>query len=152
MYVDVTPGTEVIFGNSTYGYFTTLQKIPWLESQLNCMSWGGNLVTIDSKRIDSLLYYLTPSYTCWIGLNDRDNEAGHNTSAFVWVDGITSTYRQFDTIANPNGEPDDPDGASDCVDFRYGYNLGSDGWDDRICNAFVYCYFCQKSSKRCEHF
>ena len=139
---------QITFNDSAYAIFTTgTIKIHWLTAQAKCMSWGGNLITIDSKQIDSLLFYLTTSYTCWIGLNDRDNEAGLNASAFVWVDGSTSTYRQFDTIANPNGEPDDPDGASDCIGFRYGQNNGSDGWDDRVCDAFVFCYFCQKSGK-----
>ena len=138
---------EVTFGDSTYGYFTTTQRIPWVESLLNCLIWEGNLVTIESKEIDSILFYLTTSYTCWIGLNDRDNEAGNNASAFVWVGGSNSTYRQFDTIASPNVEPDNTNGASDCVGFRYGQDLGSDGWDDRECYAFVDCYFCQKSGK-----
>ena len=138
---------QITFNDSTYAIFTTTNIIHWLTAQANCMSWGGNLITIDSKQIDSLLFYLTTSYTCWIGLNDRDNEAGLNASAFVWVDGSTSTYRQFDTIANTNGEPDDPDGNRDCVGFRYGNYLGSDGWDDRECDAHVYCYFCQKSGK-----
>ena len=139
---------EVTFGDSTYGYFTITPRIHWLAAQLRCNNWQGNLATVNSKQIDSLLYYLVTEYfTCWIGLNDLTNEANHNASAFVWVDGSTSTYRQFDTIANPNGEPDDPDGASDCVGLRYGQNLGSDGWDDRGCDSYVYCYFCQKSGK-----
>ena len=144
----VTQEEEATFNDSTYAIFTSgTNIIHWLTAQANCMSWGGNLITIDSKQIDSLLFYLTTSYTCWIGLNDKDNEAGLNASAFVWVDGSTSTYRQFDTIANPNGEPDDTNGDRDCVGFRYGHNLGSDGWDDRECYAYVDCYFCQKPGK-----
>ena len=114
-------------------------------AQLNCIDWEGNLITIDSKRTDSLLYYMTSDYTCWIGLNDRDNEAGNNGSAFVWVDGSASTYRQWDTVYN-----NEPDGNTkpeyDCVSFRY-LNGASNGWDDRNCNAHVSCYFCQKSGK-----
>ena len=109
------------------------------------MNWGGNLVTIDSKQVDSLLYYMTSGYTCWIGLNDRDTEAGNNGSAFVWADGSTSTYRQWDTIYN--NEPDGNTNAGyDCVSFRY-QDGASDGWDDRTCDAYVFCYFCQKSGK-----
>ena len=109
------------------------------------MTWGGNLVTIDSKQVDSFLYYMTSSYTCWIGLNDRDNEAGNNGSAFVWADGSTSTYRQWDTIYN--NEPDGNTNAGyDCVSFRYNDGAAS-GWDDRTCDAYVFCYFCQKSGK-----
>ena len=135
----------VTFGGSTYGYFTTTGRIDWLISQLNCVNWGGNLVTIDSKQVDSLLYNITSDYTCWIGLNDRDNEAENNGSAFVWVDGSTSTYRQWDTVHN--NEPDGNTNADfDCVSFRYQDGAAS-GWDDRTCNAYVSCYFCQKSGK-----
>ena len=136
---------EIIFGDSTYTSFTTSSKIHWTTAQTNCVTWGGNLVTIDSKQVDSLLYYITSDYTCWIGLNDRDNEAGNNGSAFVWVDGSTSTYRQWDTVYN-----NEPDGnintEYDCVSFRYNDGAAS-GWDDRTCNAYIYCYFCQKSGK-----
>ena len=139
---------EIIFDYSTYAVFTKeplSRKIAWTTAQSNCMNWGGNLVTIDSKQVDSLLYYITSDYTCWIGLNDRDNEAGNNGSAFVWVDGSNSTYRQWDTINN-----NEPDGANNaeynCVSLRY-RNGAASGWDDRTCDAFVYCYFCQKSGK-----
>ena len=150
MYVVVTANNELIFGNSTYEYTTTASTITWLSSQLNCYNWGGNLATIDSKQIDSLLYYLTTAYSCWIGLNDRTTEAGTDASAFVWADGSTSTYRQFATITNGMGtEPsgDIPTAERDCVDFRFGNDGSSDGWDDRECDAHVFCYFCQKSGK-----
>ena len=83
-------------------------------------------------------------------MNDITTEAGTDASAFVWVDGSTSTYRQFATITNGIGtEPTGTDGTTerDCVDFRFGNDGSSDGWDDRECNANVYCYFCQKSGK-----
>ena len=146
MYVELTLVREVTFGDSTYGYFTTTQRITWVDSQLNCLIWEGNLVTIESKQIDSLLYYLIPKdFACWIGLNDRTSEAGTNANAFVWVDGSTSSYRQFDTVASVN--PDETDGSKDCVRFRYNLNGQSDGWDDRMCDSSVKCYFCQKSGK-----
>ena len=139
---------EVIFENSTYALFTKQAssiKIIWTAAQSNCTNWGGNLVTIDSKQVDSLLYHMTSDYSCWIGLNDRDNEAGNNGSAFVWVDGSTSTYRQWDTINNiePNGANN---AEYDCVSIRY-FNGAANGWDDRTCDSFVSCYFCQKSGK-----
>ena len=142
---------EIIFDNSTYALFTrqvSSGKIHWTTAQSNCMNWGGNLATIDSKQVDSLLYYIVHAssyYTCWIGLNDRANEAGNNGSAFVWVDGSTSTYRQWDTIYN--NEPDGNTNAGyDCVSFRY-LDGAASGWDDRTCDAYVFCYFCQKSGK-----
>ena len=140
---------EVILDHSTYALFTkqiSSGKILWTTAQTNCVTWGGNLVTIDSKQVDSLLYYMVSSdYTCWIGLNDRDNEAGNNGSAFVWVDGSTSTYRQWDTVYNnePNGNTN---ADYNCVSFRY-FNGSASGWDDRECYAYVWCYFCKKSGK-----
>ena len=118
----------------------------WTAAESECDKLGGHLVTIYSKQIDSLLYYLTTVYACWIGLNDRTTEAGTDASAFVWADGSTSTYRQFATITNGGTEPSGG-GDEDCVDFRFGNGESSDGWDDRGCNAYVYCYFCQKSGK-----
>ena len=139
---------EVSIEDATYGYFSTTDSNTWITAQLNCIDWGGNLTTIDSKQIDSLLYYMiTLEYKCWIGLNDIAFEAGTNGNAFVWVDGSgsASTYRQWDTIYN-----NEPDGATnaefDCVSFRY-LDGASNGWDDRTCNVYAYCYFCQKSGK-----
>ena len=78
-------------------------------------------------------------------MNDRDNEAGNNGNAFVWVDGSNSTYRQWDTLYS--NEPDGNINADyDCVTFRY-LDGAASGWDDRNCDAYVYCYFCQKSGK-----
>ena len=138
---------EVTIDDTIYGYFSTApDRVPWKTAQLNCVNGGGNLSTIDSKQIDSLLYYmLTLEYKCWIGLNDLAFEAGTNGSAFVWVDGSNSTYRQWDTIYNnePNGNTN---AEFDCVSFRY-LDGASNGWDDRTCNAYAYCYFCQKSGK-----
>ena len=137
---------EVTIDDATYGYFSTTPDLnTWITARLNCIDWGGNLTTIDSKQIDSLLYYMIAvEYKCWIGLNDIAFEAGTNGSAFVWVDGGTSTYRQWDTIYNT--EPDDTDGTRDCVAFRY-LDGAANGWDDRTCDSFVSCYFCQKSGK-----
>ena len=136
----------IIFRDYEYEHYNIPNIITWSSAQLECQQWGGNLATIDSKQIDSLLYYLTTeTVSCWIGLNDVATEAGTNASAFVWVDGSNSTYRQFDTVLN--NEPDDGMGTRDCVDFRYGYSRASDGWDDRLCTAHIKCYFCRKPGK-----
>ena len=141
----------MIFRNSTYGVFTAdnVSDSTWLSAQDSCASWSGNLATITSQQEDTLLYYLPDMdtyYSCWIGLNDRDNEAGADGSAFVWVDGSNSTYRQFSTT--PFSQPNDTDGTKDCVGFRYqnGTEI-SDGWNNRDCNETSQCYFCQKSGE-----
>ena len=124
--------------------------INWMDAQTSCVAWGGNLSTIDSKQVDSLLLVLLPTieyqHYCWIGLNDLQNEAGTNASAFVWVDGSNSTYRHFGTLRFQR--PSNNESTYDCVSFRYDYDDElSDGWFDRPCNHYAYCYFCQKPGK-----
>ena len=143
---------EITFNNSTYALFTreayTLGTIPWMDAQTSCVAWGGNLTTIYSKQLDSLLYILLIQlyhHTCWIGLNDITTEAGTNASAFVWVDGSTSTYRQFGTTGWLR--PGNNDSTYDCVAIRYNFYGWSDGWADRGCNHYCYCYICQKLGK-----
>ena len=83
-------------------------------------------------------------FNCWIGLNDRDTEAFNNGSAFVWIDGSNSTYRNFATV--PVAQPDDLTGSHDCVAFRF--DIGqSDGWHERYCGESATCYICDKPSK-----
>ena len=111
------------------------------------MNWGGNLATIKSKQIDTLLSYLTDISThsaTWIGLNDISDEAGIDENSFVWADGSDSTYRQFATSPESQAYPR---AAGDCVSFRYNrspfYTL-SDGWHNRRCDSTVFSYFCSK--------
>ena len=144
--VVINPDREFITDSSIYGYFTTATT-NWLTAQQSCINWGGNLATIPSSKVDSLLYYMPESsdqFDCWIGLNDRDTEAFNNGSAFVWIDGSNSTYRNFATA--PDTEPNNIGGSQDCVAFRF--DLGqSNGWHDGNCNDQATCYFCDKPSK-----
>ena len=150
-FIGIDATIEVTFKNTTFGIFTTpnVSNSTWLAAQDSCTVWAGNLATIESLQEDTLLYYLTDVdtyYSCWIGLNDRDNEAGTNGSAFIWVDGSNSTYRQFATT--PFSQPNDTDGSRDCVGFRFKNDTElSDGWNNRDCNDSAQCYFCQKSGK-----
>ena len=111
-----------------------------------CLNWGGNLATIKSAIEDSLLFYSIPdldiTFTCHIGLNYIDNEAGTDGSAFVWIDGSTSSYRNWGTsypIADDN---------YDCVRFRYkAADVLSQGWLNDLCTVARNCYFCSKPGK-----
>ena len=117
-----------------------------------CISWGGNLATIKSKQIDTLLYFLTNINThfgTWIGLNDINEEAGTDASSFVWVDGSDSTYRQFATSPESEAYPRATDENWDCVSFRYRRGspfILSNGWHNRPCGmgSIVFSYFCNK--------
>ncbi|KAI6654979.1 hypothetical protein LOD99_11451, partial [Oopsacas minuta] len=143
------PEEEFILDDSTFGYFTISPVINWVTAQLYCINWGGNLATIKSAEEDSLLFYsitdLDNSFSCLIGLNDIDVDAGTDASAFVWVDGSNSTYRNFDSLIGIN--PGDSNAAWDCIRFRYRSGAGvlSTGWINRGCQARRSCYFCSQS-------
>ena len=144
----MTPEQEFIFNNTTFGYFSDSPTSTWLNAQLNCINWGGNLATIKSEEEDSLLYYsttdITLPYGCYIGLNDILNEAGTNGGAYTWVDGSSSDYRNFETgfpVVNVD---------HNCVQFRYntGGNVLSDGWNNKVCSIGNNCHFCTKTGKK----
>ncbi|KAI6658178.1 Macrophage mannose receptor 1 [Oopsacas minuta] len=149
---------EISTAKTTFGYFTNSANINWITAQLYCINWGGNLATIESVEEDSLLFYsitdLAISYSCWIGLNDIDIDAGTNADAFVWIDGSASSYRNFDSLLVPN--PSDANANFDCVSFRYRYRSGaqvlSTGWINRGCGNIRNCYFCSQpgNSQGCD--
>ena len=143
MYLVGDPDTQLTYNDTVFGYFTT-SKIDWYSAELLCLDWGGNLATIKSAVEDSLLFYsITSEYSCHIGLNDIGNDAGTNGSAFVWVDGSTSSYRNFGTLSYNFPILND---NYDCVRHRYrnGRNELSQGWLNAQCSDERNCYFCSK--------
>ena len=147
----MTPEREFIFDNTRFGYFSdSPNNTNWLNAQQNCISWGGNLATIKSKEEDSLLYYttdITTHYACYIGLNDILNEADNNESAFTWVDGSRSAYRNFKPGLPRSGSSSD---VRDCVIFRFRNkkNVLSEGWLEPVCSNSFNCHFCTKQGKK----
>ena len=115
------------------------------------MVWNGNLATIRSQQEDTLLLHSIVNIqnaSCFIGLNDRETDAMTNASAFVWVDGSNSAYRQFgnslgETYPISNGRSD-----QDCVGFRNIENMIiSNGWLNQGCDVLRSCYFCNRPGK-----
>ena len=143
------PDTQLTHNDTVYGYFTT-SVIDWYSAELLCLDWGGNLATIKAAVEDSLLFYsitdITNEFTCHIGLNDISNDAGTNGSAFVWVDGSTSSYRNFGTSSYNFPRAID---NLDCVRYRYRNSTGelSQGWLNVRCEEERNCYFCSKPGK-----
>ena len=84
---------------------------------------------------------LEATFTCYIGLNDIDNEVGANGDMFVWIDDSNSTYRNWGTLSNnfPIANED-----YDCVRHRYRITGGvlSQGWLNIPCSQTRNCYFC----------
>ena len=75
---------------------------------------------------------VTAADSCWIGLNDIDNE-----NTFVWADGSSSTYRKWNS-----GEPNDSGGNEDCVHI-----FGTEYWNDIPCTHTLGCYFCSSTGE-----
>ena len=148
----MTPEQEFIFDDTRFGYFSDSPNTDWLNAQLNCISWGGNLATIKSKEEDSLLYYTTDiqtHYACYIGLNDILNEAGSDGSAFTWVDGSSSAYKNFQS-GFPRSSLSSVD--RDCVIFRKIVgDVLSEGWVEPVCSNPYNCHFCSKEGKKVLH-
>ena len=147
IFLATTPEQEFIFDDTRFGYFSDTPNTNWLNAQLNCISWGGNLATIKSEEEDSLLYYSTDiltHYNCHIGLNDILSEAGTDGSAYTWVDGSSSAYRNF-LPGFPSTVVD-----RDCVIFRFTNAEGvlSEGWADPKCSYRYNCHFCTKTGKK----
>ena len=143
------PTVSFTFEGTQFGYFTLPNySIDWIDSETSCMAWNGHLATIRSQQEDTLLLHSTlniDNVECFIGLNDRENDAG--TDAFVWEDGGNSTYRQFGTDLGfmfPVGVND----VDDCVRFRYVIsNTTSNGWLNGGCDDLKDCYFCNRPGK-----
>ena len=93
-----------------------------------------------------MLFYSIPdletTFTCHIGLNDINNEAGTDGDAFVWVDGSNSTYRKWGTLTITYPSPNID---FDCVRLRYRTDgVLSYGWLNAPCRDTRNCYFCSK--------
>ena len=149
----MAPEQEFIFDDTKFGYFSDCPTTNWLNAQLNCISWGGNLATIKSKEEDSLLYYSTTDiqthYGCYIGLNDILNEADSDGSAFTWVDGSSSAYRNFQPGLPRSDSSSD---IRDRVIFRFKTgNVLSEGWLEPVCSNPFNCHFCTKQGKKSVH-
>ena len=96
----------------------------WDAARDLCRSVGYDLATIvDSEENDFILSQTSGAASdeeeWWIGLNDAASEG-----TFVWADGDSSTYRNWDSA--------EPDGGSSvaCVDT----NANDGTWGDSICS------------------
>ena len=72
----------------------------------------------------------------WIGLTDLSQEGN-----YVWEDGTSATYFNWYL-----GEPNDPDGSSDCVHMDY--HSKDRRWTDSGCFSLNIQAFCQTSVKK----
>ncbi|XP_062503614.1 class II receptor tyrosine kinase-like isoform X2 [Corticium candelabrum] len=121
-------------GLSCYRLVST-SKI-WEKAETDCITREGHLASIASVTEDSVVLSLRGTSSSdrndtWIGLHDQVVE-----NTFVWSDGTSSTYTNWDTAGN------EPSGSGDCVRIR------SDGkWKYQNCTA-SYPYVCEYNLTR----
>jgi hypothetical protein len=86
------------------------------------MSYGSNLVGIESAEEDVFVQHLHHGHSSWIGLNDQANEG-----VYLWTDGGPVSYTHWEPgVSTPYSE------AEDCVE-----SSGRDQeyhWQPSFCN------------------
>ncbi|XP_066921242.1 lymphocyte antigen 75-like isoform X2 [Clytia hemisphaerica] len=133
---------ETFVGNCTDGwdqynglcYKHFNQKSSWAEARKKCVSYGGDLVAVDSYRLQKHLEYMIRDFTqsVWIGLNDRAME--HN---FRWSTG--ESFHLGESYSNWNNkEPNDNYGRENCVEMYSTHGK----WNDMPC-SYKLSYLCQ---------
>ena len=86
-------------------YFISTVTKSWSNAQSDCVSKGGNLVTIDSSAENTAIGAYFTSSSGWIGFNDIASEG-----TFVWVSGDAVSYTNWNS-----GEPNNS-GNEDCAE------------------------------------
>ncbi|XP_071377030.1 CD209 antigen-like protein C [Centroberyx affinis] len=105
------------FNNTCY-YISTESK-NWDKSRRDCQDRRADLAIINSKEEHNFLSRFQD--TIWIGLSDK-----HAEGKWQWVDGTFLEGGGF----WQDGEPNNADGAEDCVEV----SRGGGGWNDVPCS------------------
>ncbi|RUS68647.1 hypothetical protein EGW08_023591 [Elysia chlorotica] len=78
-----------------------------------CASWGGHLASVKTSAKLDLIANISSGESRWIGLDDIDTEGQH-----IWQsDGSMLTSAEQEAVFF-DSEPNDANGAEDCVQFR----------------------------------
>eukprot|EP01045_Picozoa_sp_COSAG04_P023995 COSAG04_NODE_2936_length_3371_cov_1.523533_2_plen_987_part_01 len=147
------------------------ESLSWTDAEAACVAEGGHLVSIHSDEQQAALESLFPDGTharsgappvrAWLGLNDREIEAGCEMSSdpsqrFVWTDGSPNDYTHW-----MDGEPNDWDqpggvatgaahcdgtGNEDCAQLEM-HALDRTGWRDADCES-EYPFVCSKRANQ----
>ena len=130
-YVEVCSSGFVYIHAACYHLGST--AVTWYEANTTCNSLGTgvHLATISSATEQAaIVAYYGTSTNMWIGLNCIATHASYGTSGEVWVwaDGSTSTYRNWNIVQPDNGIG----GTEACVHLWPGY---SGEWNDYDCSA-----------------
>uniref|UniRef100_A0A8C7HZT0 Type-2 ice-structuring protein-like n=1 Tax=Oncorhynchus kisutch TaxID=8019 RepID=A0A8C7HZT0_ONCKI len=119
-------------------YFLSTERKTWEECKLDCLARGADLVIINSRQEQKLLYQLhgDADLLVWIGLTDTVNEG-----TWKWVDGtpLTTSYWK-------SGKPDHGGtNNKDCVEVNHRDNVLAN-WNDAPCSHMLH-WICEKLQK-----
>jgi len=120
-FVDEDPSCWSCTAVGDYDYCAA--RVGWVTAMNTCDGMGGALVSIEDATENDLVKgeasVLLESY--WIGLHDSVTEG-----TFEWLSGAPVDFQDFEA-----GQPDDPNGSSDCVAV---FDLGWQ-WQDLPCTV-----------------
>uniref|UniRef100_A0A4W5JUG5 C-type lectin domain-containing protein n=2 Tax=Hucho hucho TaxID=62062 RepID=A0A4W5JUG5_9TELE len=122
-------------------YFLSTEMKTWEESRQDCLERRADLVIINSREEQKLLYQLDGDtyLLVWIGLTDSVNEG-----TWKWVDGtpLTTSYWK-------SGQPDHggPNNEEDCVEVYHRDSVFAN-WNDAPCDHRLR-WICEKPLYNC---
>ncbi|XP_040911919.1 macrophage mannose receptor 1-like [Toxotes jaculatrix] len=126
------PVTWTNFDSKCYK-INTAQKATWEEARRQCISIGGNLVSVPTRRVQAFLTTKmvdVATTDLWIGLN------GINKDGFYWTDGKPRRYTNwgFSKLRRSPGTFYQRWNEEDCVVMNSNPSLGTGKWLVKSCN------------------
>ncbi|CAJ1070748.1 macrophage mannose receptor 1 [Xyrichtys novacula] len=101
------------------------QKKSWGAANEDCVSRGGNLVSIHNQAEEEFLALYSKGTSKWIGLKHNPIEGGYS-----WSDGTPLSHTNWG-----HGEPNNHDGREECVEMVSTTNGTYSWWNDLNCDA-----------------
>jgi hypothetical protein len=104
------------------------QNLTWEAARNSCIDLGGDLASITTVAVQTLLFDLQSEVDFWIGGNDLTTD-----TTFAWINGDEWIYDNWNTN-QPNHL-----GGQDCVKMK----KDTGRWDDVSCGR-EFMFACQK--------
>ncbi|XP_068430349.1 uncharacterized protein [Clinocottus analis] len=100
-------------------------KKSWGAAHEDCVSRGGNLVSIHNQEEEEFLALYSKGTSKWIGLKHNPLEGGYS-----WTDGNPVSHTNWGP-----GEPNNHEGREECVEMVSSTNGTYSQWNDLNCDA-----------------